>query len=74
MFFLFKYSTGKILRNNLFNFITLKEGSFFFKLKELFLWRKSISIFSINRSHNYPPRGKIPNIAQFLVRRHVGPN
>ena len=39
-FYWFKYSTGKNLRNNLFNFITLNEKKFFFKLKKIFLWIK----------------------------------
>ena len=38
IFFLSKYSIGKNLRNNLFNFITVNEGNFFFKLKNIFLW------------------------------------
>ena len=38
IFFWFKYSTGKNLRNNLSNFINLNDEHFFFKLKKIFLW------------------------------------
>ena len=36
MFILFKYNTGKNLRNNLFNFTILNEDNFFFKLRKYF--------------------------------------
>ena len=37
IFIWFKYNTGKNLRTNLFNFITLNEDKFFFKLKKISL-------------------------------------
>ena len=37
-FFLFKYSIGNNLINDLFNFIILNEENLFIKLKKIFLW------------------------------------
>ena len=37
-FFLFKYNTGRNLKNNLFNFIISKRRQFFFKFKKILLW------------------------------------
>ena len=37
IFFWFKYRTDENSRNNSFNFITLNEDNFFFKLKKIFL-------------------------------------
>ena len=38
IYFWFKYTIDKNVRNNIFNFVTLNKENLFFKLKKIFLW------------------------------------